>query len=108
MRGHRRFSHGFIRRVRTAVADVLDQRTVEQANVLRHDGDRGAQALLRYLRHVLATEQDSAAMHVVKPLQYREQRRLSGSRRSDQSDALAGLDIEVKVLEDVARPAIGK
>ena len=40
---------------RAAVADVVADRAVEERGVLRHHADRGAKALLRYGRNVLAS-----------------------------------------------------
>ena len=46
----RRLPDLVVARLGPGVADVLDQRAVEQRDVLRHDGDGLAQALLRDLR----------------------------------------------------------
>ena len=54
------------------VADVLDQRAVEQRDVLRHDRDGLAQALLRDLGDVLAVDQDAPRLDVVEALEQRE------------------------------------
>ena len=64
---------------------------MEQRNVLRHDGDGFAQALLRDARDVLAVDQDAARLHVVETLQQREQRRLAAAGTADEADPLAGL-----------------
>ena len=73
---------------------------MEQRDVLRHDRDRLAQAVLRDARNILAVDQDAAGLHVVEALQQREQGRLAAAGLADQADALARLDVEVEVLEN--------
>ena len=68
--------HFLVGGARPPVADVLHDRAMEHRDVLRHDGDRGAQALLRYARDVLPVDQDASMLHVVEALQQRKQRRL--------------------------------
>ncbi len=41
-------------RVGAAIADVVEDRIVEQHGVLRHDADRGTQRLLRHVANILA------------------------------------------------------
>ena len=41
-------------------------------------------------------------LHVVEALQQREQRRLSAARAADQSDALARLDAQIEIVENLA------
>ena len=95
-----------IGRIRPAVADVLHDRAVEQRDVLRHDRDRLAQAVLRDARDVLAVDQDAPALHVVEALQQREQRRFAGARLADQADALAGLDAQTEIVEHLPSAGI--
>ncbi len=73
---------------------------MEQRNVLRHDADGLAQALLGDPRDVLAVDQDPADLHIVETLQQREQRRLAAAGMADQADALARPEAERKVLEN--------
>ena len=87
-----RAQHLVVGRVRPAVADVLQDRAVEQRDVLRHHRDRLAQALLGDPRDVLAVDGDAALLDVVEALQQREQGRLAAAGLADQPDALAGLD----------------
>ena len=88
-RRDRRFEHLVVGRVRPAVADVLHDGAMEQRNVLRHDADGFAQAVLRDARDVLAVDQDAAALRVVEALQQREQGRFAAAGMADQADALA-------------------
>ena len=71
------------------VADVLDQRAVEQRDVLRHDRDGLAQALLRDLGDVLPVDQDAPRLDVVEALQEREERGFAAAGGADETDALA-------------------
>ena len=94
-----RAQHFIIGGVRPAVADVFQDRAMEQRDVLRHHRNRGAQALLRHPGNVLAVDADAPALHVIEALQQREQGRLAAARRSDEADALPGLEREGEILE---------
>src|SRR3954451_25004709 len=74
---------------------------MEQRDILRHDGDRGAQALLRNARDILSVEQHTAAFHIVEPLQQRKQTGLPGAGGPDQSDALTRFEMQIEVLEQL-------
>ena len=76
-------------------------RAMEHRDVLRHDADGVAQALLRDARDILAVDQNAAGLHVVEPLQQREQRRLAAAGMADQPDALARHEAEIEVLENL-------
>ena len=83
-------------------------RAVKQRDVLRHDRDGGAQALLRDARDILPVDQDAAGLHVVEALQQGEQRRLAAAGMTDQPDALARLKLQVEVLEDLLPVAVAE
>ena len=74
---------------------------MEQRDVLRHDADRFAQALLGDAGDILAVDQDAAVLHVVEALQQREQRRLAAAGMADEADALARPEAEIEVLENL-------
>ena len=102
-RRDRSFEHLVVGRVRPAVADVLHDRAMEHRNVLRHDADGLAQAVLRDARDVLPVDQNAAALHVVEALQQREQRRLAAAGMADQADALARPEAERRSPRKSAR-----
>ena len=56
------FANLVVGRVRPAVTDVVQHRAVEQRNVLRHDADGLAQAVLGDARDILAVDQDAAGL----------------------------------------------
>src|SRR5262245_66592491 len=97
-----------IGRVRPAIADVLHDRAVKQRNILRNEGNRGAQALLRDPGDVLAAEQNASALQVVETLQQDEQGRFATTRLPDQADALARLDPQAEIGEHSAPVGISK
>src|SRR5207237_10063310 len=70
-RGESRLHDFIIAGLWPAVADVLHDRAMEHRNVLRHDTDRGTQALLGDARDVLPVEQNLSGLHVVATLQER-------------------------------------
>ena len=65
--------HVGVRTLRPAVPNILDQRPMEQRDVLWNDRDRFVEAVLRDGGNILAVDQDSTCPHVIKPLQQREQ-----------------------------------
>ena len=91
-----------------AIADVVHDRAVEERDVLGHDADLLAQALLGHQRDVLAVDQDAAGLEIVEALQQGEDGRFAAARFADQPDALAGLDAQVEVLEDLGAAGIGE
>ena len=101
-RRDRRAQHLVVGRLRPAVADVLQDRAMKQRNVLRHHGDRCAQAFLRDPRDILAVDHDAALLHIVEPLQQREQRRFAAAGLADQADALAGLEPQAELARKPA------
>ena len=107
-RRDRRCQHLVVGGVRPAVADVLHDRAVKQRDVLRHDGDGLAQALLRDARDVLAVDQDAAALQIVEALQQGEQRRLAAAGMADQADALARPEVQIEIPEDPLAVAVAE
>ncbi len=96
--------HVLVGGVRTAVADVLDQRTVEKADVLRDDGDGRAQTFLRDHRDILTIDQDAPRLHVVHTLHQSQQSRFAAARRSSKTDLLARANVQTEVFYNL-RPA---
>ncbi len=68
--GHfRGLLHFLIGSAGASVADVVGNRVVEQHSILRNHADRGAQALLRDVTHILPIDRDLAALHIVKAIE---------------------------------------
>jgi hypothetical protein len=65
---------------------------VEQRDLLRDDRDRRAQGVLLDVGHVLAVDEDAAALGIVEPLDQGGERRLARARRADDADLLPGRD----------------
>ena len=74
-----RFQHFVVGRLRPAIADIFHHRAMKHRNVLRHDADGLAQALLGHARDILAVDQDASGLHVVEALQQREQGRFAAA-----------------------------
>jgi hypothetical protein len=70
--GRRRRADLGLRGFGASIANIVQDGAVQQANVLRHDGDRIAQALLRDAGDILAADQDAAGLHVIEALQQRK------------------------------------
>ena len=88
-----------VARAGAAVGDVVAQGAVEQVDVLLHQADGAAQALLRHVTHVLAVDADGAARHVVEARQQRASGGLAATRGTNQRDGLAGTDGEVHMVD---------
>jgi hypothetical protein len=81
---------------------------MKQCDLLRDNGQRGAQAVLGYRSHRLSVDQHLALLDVVQALQKMDERGLSGSRRSNNTNLLAGRDSQVQVMDRVPAGAIGE
>jgi hypothetical protein len=89
--------------------DVLERREVRQELVeLEDEADgavaEGGEAGAGEGGHVLAADQDAARVRFVEGAEDVEQRRLAGTRRSDDRHQLAGLDDEVDAAQHVDHP----
>src|SRR5690606_17905580 len=90
LRLHGRGHHLRVRGRGAAIADVGGDLAVKERGVLRHQADRGAQALLRDVPNVLAVDADRALLRVEEPQEQVYEGRLARPRAADESDALAG------------------
>src|SRR5690606_13159897 len=94
----RRLDDLFLGRVGLPVADVVEDRAMQQRRVLRDHADVPAQRLLRDLGDVLPVDRDPPRLNVVEAEQQVHERRLAGARAADEADLLAGADLERQVL----------
>ena len=101
--------HGLRRRldflvggVELAVADVLAHVAGEDERVLQHDAHLPAQAFQRDGTHVVAVDRHRAFGDVVETRQQVDDRGFAGTRRTDQRNRLAWLDMQVDQVQDVA------
>jgi hypothetical protein len=92
------------RRLGLAVGDVLGDRAEEQEGLLQHQADVLAVFGDRYRTDVHAVDQDRAFGDIVEAADQVDQRALAGTAVADQADHLAGLDDDVDVAGDAARP----
>src|SRR5437764_4562621 len=89
-------------RFRSAIADVVADRAVQERGVLRHHADLGPQALLGEPRNVAAIDQDAAALRPVESEQQMHESRFAGAGAADQADPLARCYVEVELAQDAA------
>ena len=97
-----------VARAVAAVADVVEDRVVEQHGILRNHADGGAQRTLRHLADVLPVDQDPPGGRLVEPEQEPGDRRLAGARRPDDGDRLARLRLERDAAQDRPRRIVGE
>ena len=86
-------------RVRTAVADVLEDRASEEEHVLLHDTDAAAQIGELDVADILPVQSDAAAGGLIKARNQLAERRLAAAAGADQGQHLAGAHVQVDVLE---------
>src|SRR5262249_7275128 len=79
MRKLRGRQHLGLARAGAAVADVVEDRAVQQRGVLRHHRDLPAQALLRDADDVLAVNENATAFEIEEAQQQIDERRLAGA-----------------------------
>src|SRR5689334_16894317 len=108
MRQSRGLPHLVVARLRASVADVLDQRAMEQGDVLRYHPDGLAQALLRHVRNVLSVNQDPPRLDVIEALHEGKERGFASAGGTNQADALPRLDAKIKARENGRTVRIGE
>ena len=92
-------------RVGLRVEQVLAHGRVEEVRLLGHHPDRLGERAERDLLHVGPVDRDDALGRLVEARDQVRDGRLAGAARADERGELAGLDLEVDVLE---RPAAGR
>src|SRR6185437_4637313 len=95
----RRRQHFLVGRLRPAKRDVVAQLAVEQIGVLQHETDAGTQIGGVVLADVDAVDQDRALARRIESGGQPADRGLAGSDAADDSDFLAGLDLERDAVE---------
>ena len=85
--------------VGVAPAQVLGNRAAEQLVLLQHHGDVVAQGVEVISAHINAADGHAALGHVVQTRQQLHKAGLSRTGAANDADGLAGLDVEINVLE---------
>ena len=88
-------------RPRIPVADVVEERRVEQERVLGHEGDPTAQLGGRDVLERHAPEKDRARRRLLQASDDLHERRLPRAGAADDGDALAGRHVDADGVEDV-------
>ncbi len=91
-----------------AVADIVQNRAMQEADVLRHIGDGTLNAVLRDLRDVLTIDPDASGVDVGEALHELENCRFAAARGTDQPGPLIRLEAQAEVLEHGAMAGIGE
>jgi len=77
-------------------------------DVLRHDGNGGAQTVLGHPANALIVDQNSATIDVGQPLYQADQGRLASSRGADKTDPLPRLDAQVEAIKHLVSGRVRK
>ena len=91
-----------MRRVGTAVRNVLGDRGVEDERLLEDDGDLVAQRAQCQVANVDAVDRHRPVRGVIEAKQQLRERRLAGTAAADHGDDIAGADLERDGAENVA------
>ena len=100
MVGVRRLRRGhdlFRRRSQLAVADVVADRARKEPGVLEHHAEDAAHVVAADVARVDAIHTDAPAVDLVEAHQQVDDRRLTGSRWTDDRDRLPRLGVEAEV-----------
>jgi hypothetical protein len=81
---------------------------MKQRKILRHNGDRGPQALLRDPRNILPVDQDSTVPHVIEPLDQGEEAGFASAGWAHKTDALTPFEPQTELFEYNVPIRIGK
>ena len=90
------------RRVRAAVADIIQNRTREEEDILLDDADAAAQIGQLDMADILPVERDRAGGNLVEARDQLAERRFAAAALADQRQHFAGLDVQIDVGENVA------
>ena len=96
------------RGARPAVGDVLGDGPAEQERLLQDHRHLPPQAGACHAAHVVTVNPDGPAAHVVEARDQVGDGRLAGAGASDQSDGLAGGDVEADVAQHRPRRVIAE
>ena len=94
--------------VPTAVADVVEDRLVEQLCLLRHQGNPAAEVLERHIRERHAIDEDLPLRRVVEPADEVDHRALAAAVGADNRHPLAEVDRDADVVEDGVDAVVAK
>lgn len=93
------FGAFFLRGVLFAPAQIVQDRAGEQHIFLQYHRHLIAQSLHVIGANVLAADTDAAAVHIVQAADQADQAGFSAARSADDTNGLAGADVQVNILE---------
>ncbi len=91
--------HFVVLRAITPNSNVFLDRPIEQSRVLEDRSNRLAQRVLRHGARVHAINQNTTVSRRMNTLQHVDECGLAGTGRADDSDRLAGLNLERNVIQ---------
>ena len=95
-------------RVRFAHGDVLANRSRREPRVLQNHADVFAQIVARQAARLVVVHVDFAGIHIVEAHEQVDHRRLAAACRADDGDALAGLNVQREIFDQLAIRGIGE
>ena len=94
--------------VEFTVADIVEHGAREEVGLLKHDAHRFAKALLRDVGNGDAVVEDMALLDLVETVDEVDDGGLSGTRAAHKGDLLAGVSVDVDVVEHLLIRRIAK
>ena len=91
-----------------SISDVITNGTPEHINILLNNANCFSQRFLRDISYVSAVNGNTAFTYVVETRKKRAYRRLSASRRTDQSNGFSGRNFKVDVIQYIMYAVIGE
>ncbi len=104
----RRLFHQRVLHVRLAVGNVVAHRVVEENRLLRHLRHLAAQRAQRQVAQVVAVDQDAPRGHIEEARNQVDQRRLARAARPHQRQHLAGLHLQIDVVQNLMLALFGR
>ena len=94
--------------IRSAVGDIFRHRSGKQPGLLQNHAVAGTQAVPCHCGNILSGNGNLAAVHIIKPEQQINQRRLAAAGRTDNGDALSAVYIQVEICDKLSVRHIGE
>ena len=94
--------------IRPSVADIFHDRALEDEGLLHQYADFLSQGLQRHFPDIMPVDAHTSLLHIIEPGQHVDDRGLARAGGAHEGDRLAGLHMQVKMLEHVGVLLVGE